>query len=257
MGMEGRLDTFMVATSDFTREVFAQAFGMPEDSIIVTGQARTDRMLSVDKKEVWSRAFPGVSPPRKLFLWLPTFRNTPFHGGRSDGEELDNIYNCKNFSETTFNDILKANDAVCLVKAHPMAARRDQSNYSNLLFIDESWLHGRKISLYQLAGAADCLISDVSSIIADFMLLDRPIILLFEDIEAYKNNRGFSFNPITDFLPAELAQNFHEFLAELEAVLDEKDNYARRRSELKSLFFDHFDSGAADRILNLIMVKST
>lgn len=256
MGMEGRLDTFMVATSDFTREVFSQAFGMPEDSIIVTGQARTDRMLSVEKKEVWSRGFPGVSPPRKLFLWLPTFRNTPFHGGRSDGEDLDNIYNCKNFSETTFNDILKANDAVCLVKAHPMAARRDQSNYSNLFFIDESWLHSRKISLYQLAGAADCLISDVSSIIADFMLLDRPIILLFEDIEAYKNNRGFSFNPITDFLPAEVAQNFNEFLAELEAVLDEKDNYTSRRSELKSLFFDHFDSGAADRILNTIMGKS-
>lgn len=250
------MDTFMVATSDFTREVFSQAFGMPEDSIIVTGQARTDRMLSVEKKEVWSRGFPGVSPPRKLFLWLPTFRNTPFHGGRSDGEDLDNIYNCKNFSETTFNDILKANDAVCLVKAHPMAARRDQSNYSNLFFIDESWLHSRKISLYQLAGAADCLISDVSSIIADFMLLDRPIILLFEDIEAYKNNRGFSFNPITDFLPAEVAQNFNEFLAELEAVLDEKDNYTSRRSELKSLFFDHFDSGAADRILNTIMGKS-
>jgi len=256
MGMEGRMDTFMVATSDFTREVFAQAFGMPKDNIIVTGQARTDRMLSVDKKEVWSLAFPGVSPPRKLFLWLPTFRSTPFDVGRNDGEEFHNIYNCKTFSETTFNDILKANDAVCLVKAHPMAARQDHSNYSNLFFVDENWLYDRKISLYQLVGAADCLISDVSSIIADFMLLDRPIILLFEDIEAYKNNRGFSFNPITDFLPAEVVQNFDDFLAELEAVLDEQDNYASRRSELKTLFFDHFGPGAADRILSTIIGKS-
>lgn len=256
MGMEGRMDTFMVATSDFTREVFAQAFGMPEASIIVTGQARTDRMLSVDKKEIWSLAFRGVTPPRKLLLWLPTFRSTPFNGGRSDGEGLHNIYNCKTFSETAFNDTLKANDAVCLVKAHPMAVRQDHSNYSNLFFVDENWLHDRKISLYQLAGAADCLISDVSSIIADFMLLDRPIILLFEDIEAYKTSRGFSFNPITDFLPADVARNFDEFHAELKAVLGEQDNYASRRSELKSLFFDHFNPGAADRILDTIIGRS-
>lgn len=253
MGMEGRSDSFLVATSDFTREVFAHAFGMPDDRVIVTGQARTDRMLNVDRHAIWDLAFPGTPRPRQVFLWLPTFRSTPFLGDRVDGEIFSNTFNCRDFSESAFNALLKSKDAVCLVKPHPMAAHLGHANSSNLFFINENWLQDRKLSLYQLAGSADCLISDVSSIIADFMLLDRPIVLLFEDIESYKNSRGFSFNPITDFLPAEVARDFDGFLAEMEVVLAGKDPYEARRSELKRLFFDHTDAGAADRILNYAM----
>ena len=253
MGMEGRSDTFLVATSEFTREVFAQAFGMPEDRVIVTGQARTDRMINVDKQAIWHNAFPSLLRPRQVLLWLPTFRSTLSFGGGIDGEVFSNVFNCSDFSESAFNALLKANDAVCLVKPHPMAARYDCANSSNLFFINESWLQDRKLSLYQLAGAVDCLISDVSSIIADFMLLDRPIVLLFEDIESFKNSRGFSFNPITDFLPAEVARDFDGFISEIEVVLAGNDPYAARRSDLKRLFFDHTDVGAADRILNHAM----
>lgn len=253
MGMEGRSDSFLVATSDFTREVFAQSFEMPEDRVIVTGQARTDRMLNVDKHAIWNIAFPGALRPSQVFLWLPTFRSSPYNVDRTDGDIIRNIFNCRDFSKSAFNALLKANNAVCLVKPHPMAARQDDANCSNLFFINESWLQDRKLSLYQLTGAADGLISDISSIIADFMLLDRPIILLFEDIESYKSSRGFSFNPITDFLPAEIARDFDGFMAEMELVLAGNDLYAARRSRLKQLFFDHTDAGAADRILDHAM----
>ena len=256
MGMEGRYDSFLVATSDFTREAFAEAFGMPKNRIIVTGQARTDRMLNIDKQAVWNLAFPGMPRPRHVLLWLPTFRSTPFLGNRTDGEKFSNVFNCRDFSETVFNSLLEANDAVCLVKPHPMAARLDHFNSSKLFFIDESWLHRRQLSLYQLVGASDCLISDISSIIADFTLLDRPIVLLFEDIDCYRKNRGFTFNPITEFLPAAITRDFAGFIAEIEAILAGKDPYAVRRSELKRVFFDHADADAADRILDKVMGKS-
>ena len=253
-GLEGRKDTYMVATADISREAFAQAFGMPKNRIIVTGQARTDRMLVVNRKTIWDRAFPGLPEPRKIFLWLPTYRKPKFFPNRIDGDLYGNAFNCSDFSAQMFNAMLKQNNAFCFVKPHPLAAPQDQANYSNILFIDEIWLESRGLSLYQLVGATDCLISDVSSVIADFMLLDRPIILLFEDIEAYQSNRGFTFNPIKDFLPANVAQNFEQFLAELASVLAGNDPYAARRSKLKCLFFDHFDNGAADRILDQVMI---
>ncbi len=251
-GMQKRSDTFLVATSDFTREVFAQAFAMPEERVIVTGQARTDLMLNVDKHAIWNIAFPSMQRPRQVFIWLPTYRSSPYRD-RTDGEVFSNIFNCGDFSESTFNALLKANDAICLVKPHPMAAHQDHTNSSNLFFINESWLQDRKLSLYQLTGAADCLISDVSSIIVDFMLLDRPTVLLFDDIESYEKSRGFSFNPITEFLPAQVARDFDGFMAEMDAVLAGNDPYVARRSELKKLFFDHTDAGAADRILDHVM----
>lgn len=253
LGQEGREDTFLVATSAFTRDIFAKAFGMPAERIILTGQARTDRMLSVERAEIWQRAFPGKPLPRKIFLWLPTFRQTPHAAGQSDGATFGNVFNCSDFSEEAFNALLSEQDAVCLVKPHPMAARQSHGDRSNLHFIDEAWLERQGLSLYQLTGAADALISDISSIIADFMLLDRPIVLLFEDIALYEESRGFSFNPVTDFLPAQVARSFEAFLAELRPVLAGQDPYAARRAELRKLFFDQTDAGAAQRILDRVM----
>jgi CDP-glycerol glycerophosphotransferase (TagB/SpsB family) len=213
-------------------------------------------MLNVNKQAVWNRAFPGISVPRHVFLWLPTFRSAPLLGSRTDGKNFNNVFNCRDFSETVFNSLLKANDAVCIVKPHPMAARLDHSDYSNLFFIDESWLNHRQLSLYQLVGAADVLISDISSVIVDFMLLDRPIVLLFEDSDSYKNSRGFTFNPIADFLPAEITRDFVGFIGEIEAILAGKDPYSARRSELRRMFFDYVDAGASDRILDKVMGKA-
>jgi hypothetical protein len=42
-------------------------------------------------------------------------------------------------------------------------------------------------------------------------------------------------------------------MAEMDAVLAGNDPYVARRSELKKLFFDHTDAGAADRILDHVM----
>ncbi len=250
MGRKGRSDTFIVATSEFTREIFSQSFGMSKDSIFVTGQARTDRFLTASKDEIWTLAFPGLPVPKKIFLWLPTYRDTTFLGGQVDGAVFANPFNCSDFSETAFNKVLKDNDAVCLLKPHPMAVPKGQSDLSNLRFIDEKWLQQRRLSLYQLLGVADCLISDISSVIADFMLLKRPIILLFEDIEAYEKKRGFSFNPITDFLPASVSRDFKEFSSELKLVLAGEDSNAARREELTRLFFEHPAGDAAERILD-------
>ncbi|MFC3087931.1 CDP-glycerol glycerophosphotransferase family protein [Tabrizicola soli] len=256
VGQEGREDSYLVATSAFTRDILAEAFGMPPEQIILTGQARTDRMLSVDRAEIWRRTFPDRPLPRKILLWLPTFRQTPYAAGQSDGAIFGNVFNCSNFSEETFNRILSDHDAVCLVKPHPMAAHQSHTNRSNLHFMDEAWLARQGLSLYQLTGAADALISDISSIIADFMLMDRPIVLLFEDIALYEESRGFSFNPITEFLPAEVARSFESFLDELRPVLAGEDPYAARRAKLKKLFFDHSDAGAAARILDCVMGES-
>jgi CDP-glycerol glycerophosphotransferase (TagB/SpsB family) len=252
-GEIGRDDTYLVATSEFTRGVFSKSFGTHEKNIIITGQPRTDRMLSVNKAEVLRRIFPYGPLPDYVLLWLPTYRRTAYSKSQCDGDFYDNIFNCTSFSTSIFNSILSKNNAVCLVKPHPMSVKQSITDESNLYFIDEHWLHERRLSLYELIGATDCLISDISSVIADYMLLDNPIILLFEDIASYENSRGFSFSPITRYLPAKVNRNFDSFIVELENVLSGQDVYEERRAELKRLFFDFSDASAANRILDITM----
>lgn len=252
-GMAKRSDTHLTCTSAFTKKIFHESFEMPEEKIHITGQPRTDRMIQANKDEVINRLFGDKKAPDFMFIWLPTYRQTNYLNGKLDGRNFGNIFNCSDFSIIEFNAILQKHNAICLVKPHPMAPPSIGVNESNIFFIDDKWLIRHRISLYQLIGTADCLISDISSVIADFMLLDKPIVLLFEDIDEYKNNRGFSFNPITDFLPAEVAKNFKEFTTEVQNVLNGEDVYEERRRRLKPLFFDYFDEYSAKRVLDIVL----
>ncbi len=251
-GAPWRSDTFTVATSKFTRKVFADAFNIPESTVEIMGQARTDRMFGQDRREIWERCFPGELVPDRIFLWLPTYRSTDMLKKGTDGRDFSNVYNCSDFSEHKFNETLRSSNAVCLIKPHPMAKWMESSSLSNIRHITDAWLLERGLTLYQLLGVVDCLISDISSVIADFLLLDRPILLLFEDIVEYESSRGFTFNPIREYLPADVAKNYSEFEAALKSILAGKDRHAERRAALKELFFDHHDGNATARILKIV-----
>ena len=58
----------------------------------------------------------------------------------------------------------------------------------------------RGFTLHELLGESCALVTDVSSAYVDYLLLDRPIVHHFPDIEAYGHSRGYSFEPIQDYL---------------------------------------------------------
>lgn len=252
-GENGRSDTFLISTSEFTQKIFEQSFDTAKENILITGQPRTDRMLRADVEKIYSRIFSDKPAPKYLFVWLPTFRSTNYLNKNQDGKDFGNVFNCSDFSISQFNAILRQHNAYCIVKPHPMAISQGCNDESNIFFVNEDWLIKHKTSLYEFIGAADCLISDISSVIADFMLLDRPIVLLFEDIEEYKNNRGFSLNPITSYLPADVSCNFEDFIIQIQQVLSGQDIYYERRNTLKNLFFKYSDSNATSRVCNAIL----
>lgn len=45
----------------------------------------------------------------------------------------------------------------------------------------------------EILNAFDVMISDYSSIVFDYLLLDRPVIYLIPDYEEYRSQRGFVF----------------------------------------------------------------
>lgn len=253
---KSRIDSYLVATSSFTKDIFKMSFDTPTSNILITGQPRTDRMLNVNREEIFKKIFTEYKSINSCFLWLPTYRinryNKEFH---VDGIDIGNLLNCSDFSLIEFNEILKRNDNFCIVKPHPLAVRRNCANLSNILFVDEDWLTIKKLSLYQLIGASDCLISDISSVIVDYLLLDRPIVLLFEDIDQYETNRGFILNPISKYLPSRINTNFKDFIEDIESVCKGEDTYFKERFELRSLYFDYTDSSSAQRVLDIVIQK--
>jgi CDP-glycerol glycerophosphotransferase (TagB/SpsB family) len=113
------------------------------------------------------------------------------------------------------------------------------------------------LTLYQLAGLSDSLISDISSIVVDFMLLDRPTVILFQDINQYRGSRGFVFSPIEEWLPARVNTDYTGFIDDVTAVLAGEDRYLEKRNKLKKEFFAHHDARATERILDHAFLVGT
>ena len=63
-------------------------------------------------------------------------------------------------------------------------------NLSNIVFIDDSFYRKNSISSYEFLNGTDALLTDYSSVYFDYSLCDKPIGLIWEDIEEYKTRLG-------------------------------------------------------------------
>jgi CDP-glycerol glycerophosphotransferase len=98
-------------------------------------------------------------------------------------------------------------------------------------------------------GASDALVSDVSSVYVDYLILDRPIVHHFPDIREYEASRGFSIGPIEDYLAGPNTRDADEFLEAISAILEGKDTHAAIRRRVTALFHTHLDGAATARLL--------
>src|SRR6476619_8350307 len=94
------------------------------------------------------------------------------------------------------------------------------------------------------------LISDVSSVIIDYLLLDQPVICFSSDFEEYKKTRGFYFDNMEDWLPGRLICNQTDFFNYLKLLLTTgKDPDEQKRMKLKDAFFTFKDAKSTERLI--------
>jgi CDP-glycerol glycerophosphotransferase (TagB/SpsB family) len=239
---------FAVATSDLWADVMQRSMG-PFERTLATGLPRNDRLFS-DPIRVWSRlGLPRGANPNKLVAWLPTYRQSVRGEIRQDGAESGNVFGMEGITMELLNDFLKRHNAYAFVKPHPMAPFEKASVLSNLLIVDDNWLKERGLTLYEVVGQSDVLVSDISGMVVDYLLLDRPIIHSFPDLAEYSASRGFSVEPITDYFVGPVATTAEELFAALTRALNGEDSYTAQRRRIQGLFFRDVDGHATVRLL--------
>jgi len=248
----GRDDTYVCATSTLYQDVLSRVFGMPKEKVLITGSPRNDLLNVEDPQEMWRRAGIDRSNYDKVFVWLPTYRKSVVGDLHNDGVEVDNVFSMVDFPTKAFEDFLKKNRCLCIIKPHPMAPKKELRSSDHILMIDEAWLWERKLMLYPLVGVTDFLVSDISSIMVDYSLLDRPMIVCFEDAKEYKQSRGMIFNPIEDWLPGVIVKNYKGLLLALQDCIDEKDVAREKRQSLKGKFHDSNQFDSTQRMISLV-----
>ncbi|MDX4067255.1 CDP-glycerol glycerophosphotransferase family protein [Aliarcobacter skirrowii] len=153
---------------------------------------------------------------KKIVLYTPTHR-----------ENNNNLL----LDFNSLNDKLKQLNTIFIVKLHPFIlefySKIEEKTYSNIFF------HNAFGDIYPLLKYIDILVSDYSSIVYDFLLLNKPIIFYNYDIDEYKKNVSLLFD-YDEFSPGIKVKNQDE----LENSFSKKDEYREKREEIKNLFFD-------------------
>ena len=177
--------------------------------ILQKGLPRTDILLNGDhdtiSKKVKSRL--SINKDSKILLYAPTFRadmGVDQYTLSSD-QILSELEKCTS-NKWTF--VIHMHTNVYNPKCWPGNSEKviNASSYEDV---------------QELLIAADFLISDYSSIITDFALLNKPILLYCPDLEEYLSDRGF--NQDFDALPFQKAYTISEVINKLPAVVSEKD----------------------------------
>ena len=163
-----------ICNSSYWKPVYAQAFGMDENKIHVTGFPRMDTIHNADNEFI--KKHPECKGKR-LILYAPTFRGNIIDGFVVESMDFTKL----NIDENTY----------ILCKYHPLL--------EDIHIHHDQVLNVTHEDLYDLMNVSDLLISDYSSVFFDFCLIDKPMIVYVPDYENYKQTIGLNMDIYKEF----------------------------------------------------------
>lgn len=214
--------------------VYESAMRLKKGSVYPIGLSRTDCFFNKEYIEGCKQNFYKQYPKakgKKLLLWAPTFRgkaSDPYLVGEQWVKRL----------EKDLNALSKKEEWYVLIRVHPHLDSKKQLSNCN-------------IPTEQLLPVIDLLISDCSSVIFDYVLLKKPLVLYFPDIEEMEEKRGF-YIPLTS-IPGKLVTNGEELAKE---VADSFEQFDEKELEtFRDKYMGACDGNATKRLMDMLAIN--
>ncbi|AIW41949.1 CDP-glycerol glycerophosphotransferase family protein [Paenibacillus sp. FSL M7-0802] len=225
----------------------------------ITGLPRNDALFSPHSKKNLENLFPKINMDTgSVIFFMPTFRKSFVTPDKLEGgKNFSNIFGFSEMHQQNFIEFLEENDITLVVKLHPFEEKYfteelNALSSEHIIILNDNLLSQNGMDLYDILGSADILITDYSSVYIDYLLLERPILFLPTDLEEYKGNRGFLFEPYDFWTPGPKATTQHELQDTISRFLVEPDWYKQERSTILTLCHKYQDHHSASRIWELV-----
>ncbi len=240
VAIHSNYDVCLVA-SQASAPAYAEAFRQPLTRFRSDlGIPRTDVLFGDDRLErtrAAVRSRYGLDEDRRIILYAPTFR----------GDTITNAHATDDLDLGVLQASL-ADDHVLLVRLHPFVRSAtvigpDLADFA----IDVSDYP----DINELMLVSDILVTDYSSAIFEFALLDRPMVFFAPDYETYERERGFYFDYRTG-VPGPIFETTEALAAFLRAGAFDLERVARFREAS----FDVADGKSTARVTNELIIPS-
>jgi CDP-glycerol glycerophosphotransferase (TagB/SpsB family) len=187
----------LVSGSPFWSEYKRRSFRVPAAGLAMVGNPRVDQLFEPLPDP--AAQLLGLTAGRVRVLWLPTFRDA--RGPRrawSDGDRLADSAEVREVA-LALSQAAAEYGVELVVKPHPL----DLDDYRRLgiSVLRDDHLGAARVSLYQLIGSCDALISDISSVWVDFLALDRPVGFFMPDLPELERRGGLHHQGFVDVIP--------------------------------------------------------
>jgi CDP-glycerol glycerophosphotransferase len=222
---------FIVSSNPFSTEIWHRVTPGGYETLEV-GYPRNDVLVNATEADVErARAELGISPGVKSVLFAPTHREY-----RED------------YIPTADVERLAAElgeDFVVMVRAHYFYADRPREHGGRVLDVSDH------PSIEELSLAADVLVTDYSSIMFDYAVLDRPIVVHAPDWEEYRRLRGTYFDLLAE-PPGVVTRTDEELVEALRSGAAWGGEAARLRVAFRERFCSLEDGRAAERVVRRV-----
>lgn len=234
-----RLYSYAICGSQHLRDVYSEAFGIEREAVLATGLPRIDGFLREGRADEvlteFEPQFPDAIGKRKILL-APTFRGRGSGDAHYDYDQID------------FPRLYEAcgEDTVVLFRQHhfiPEPAPIPPEFHDRL--IDVSAFPDTN----DLLLISDVLVTDYSSVIYEYSLLERPMIFFAYDLETYSATRGMH-RPYEDAAPGSIATSFDELVA----LMREPDLSVAKTKQFVRENFDYVDTNNSDRVIDTLIL---
>lgn len=230
---------YFISTSNWTNETnFKNIFsakeflncGYPRNDIFCQEEEKLDFLFC--DKDILKTILKNKD--KKIILYAPTHREN----NNSIALNFDSL-----------NEKLKQLNTIFIVKLHPFIlefySKIEEKNYSHIFF------HNVYGDIYPLLKYIDILVSDYSSVVYDFLLLNKPIIFYIYDINEYTKNVSLLFN-FDEYSPGIKVSSEDELI---ESFFKE-DTYKEKREQIRDRFFEKKEQLASKNILDTILLNN-
>ena len=240
---------YSIATSCLSARIISIDCGISYDKFKVLGFPRNDLLISKNNCNVIKREiskFAGYDVT-KYIVYTPTFRD---YETVTEGN-LRSILGYVDCDLLKLSKILLKFNAALILKLHPLQNKTvlKKDLPKGILVFEQTYKYG----LYDLLSFSDGMITDYTSTYFDFLLVNKPVIFNFYDIEEYRRVRGFSFEPIEFFCAGDIVYNYNELIDAVMGLLAGKDIHAEHRRHISLLMNQFQDDNSTKRICDIFL----
>lgn len=231
--------SYMLSTSDVMEKVFQGAFNIPTENFIHAGQPRNDMFFdkAYDFRTINRNKFGG----KKIILYMPTHRKS--------GQVRMQINQL--FDLDVLNSFCRKNNILFIVKKHFYHKNEieDFTAYDSIIDMTSELVDSNEMLMI-----SDYLISDYSSVTADYLLLNKPIFYYCFDFQEYVKEDRTMYWDFAQISPGPKSYTFPELLMEMKQIIEDgNDDYKDERNRVRLMFYNlEAQAPASDKIIQAV-----